>query len=265
LTVGLPRFDLGLGVLAMTSAAVLLAVATLGVDLGWHRVATSGGAEFEWIIQIEPEKFATLLNQDSDVRGVVPPRYQGARRFRVVVGSGPVVRQGTPPEVVDAAELKPIEPPPTKIVYYTLPATRFSEAPRRMRFLSREPELFQGPALEGPKNASDGRSEIERASATQSKASADDAGPSGIPKPDAGARLTSAGMLEPSGGAWGWTVFGLLASLAGNVYLGWINWGQRERLHQLIDRFRLQGPRSVVRRRRVAVEEDDELEDDDER
>ncbi len=79
----------------MNAMILLLASATLGVDVGWQPLAGGG---FEYIIQISPDDLEALKG-GQDIVSEIPPELVGVKRYRITVGTGPVPRIGTPPEV----------------------------------------------------------------------------------------------------------------------------------------------------------------------
>jgi hypothetical protein len=67
----------------MNSAAILLAMAMFGVDVGWQELEDGS---IEYIIQIEPQLVGSL--QDGhDLTSGIRPELRNIRRYRVVVGS----------------------------------------------------------------------------------------------------------------------------------------------------------------------------------
>ncbi|MDA7977820.1 MAG: hypothetical protein MPJ50_03500 [Pirellulales bacterium] len=79
----------------MNAIILLLAASTAGVDVGWQPLAGGG---FEYIIQIEPEALESL-KAGNDIISEIPPELVGVKRYRITVGTGPVPRIGTPPEI----------------------------------------------------------------------------------------------------------------------------------------------------------------------
>ncbi len=79
----------------MNAIILLLASTTLGGDVGWQPLAGGG---FEYIIQIAPDELETL-KAGQDIVNEIPPELAGVKRYRITVGTGPVPRIGTPPEV----------------------------------------------------------------------------------------------------------------------------------------------------------------------
>ncbi len=102
----------------MNGLALLLAASALGVDYGW-RPHEDGGLEY--IIQIEPEVFASLEN-GGDILSEIHPQARDVRRFRIRIGRGPLPREGG--ELALAADDGPLPPAPLDT---TTPATSISE------------------------------------------------------------------------------------------------------------------------------------------
>ncbi len=89
----------------MYGMAVLLSLATLGVDYGWQ--PTESG-ELEYIIQIEPELLDAMRN-GSEIVSVIHPDVQGIRQFRIRVGDGELPRVGKTAEAA-AADHAAVQP-----------------------------------------------------------------------------------------------------------------------------------------------------------
>ncbi len=79
----------------MNGLLLLVAAAATGVDVGWQPLAGGG---YEYIIQIEPEALAAM-QQGRDIVSDLPPQLRDVRRYRITIGTGPVPRIGTPPEM----------------------------------------------------------------------------------------------------------------------------------------------------------------------
>ncbi len=90
----------------MSGTAVLIVVASLGVDFGWQ--PTSDG-DLEYIVQIEPE-LLELIKDGEPIISEIPTDVRGGRRFRIFVGSSDLPRKGTPIRpnnpVVDATPIQ---------------------------------------------------------------------------------------------------------------------------------------------------------------
>jgi hypothetical protein len=88
----------------MTGLALLLAASAMGVDYGW-RPHEEGGVEY--IIQVEPEVFASL-QAGGDIVSEIHPDAGDVRRFRIRLGRGPLPRE----EANSAADDGPLPPAP---------------------------------------------------------------------------------------------------------------------------------------------------------
>jgi hypothetical protein len=75
------------------SGLMVVAALSLGVEVGWQPLAGGG---FEYIVQIEPQMLESLRAGESII-SEIPPELRGVRRYRLVVGTGPLPRIGTPP------------------------------------------------------------------------------------------------------------------------------------------------------------------------
>lgn len=88
----------------MFGVALLLTVATVGVDYGWQ---PGEDGQLEYIIQIEPELVKTLSEGKVDLLSEIPEELQGVKRFRIRVGTGQVPRKGL--EEAQAANIRPAD------------------------------------------------------------------------------------------------------------------------------------------------------------
>lgn len=77
----------------MQVAAMLVALAAVGIDYGWQPVAGGG---IEYIIQIPPEA-VDALRSGQDIFSDLPPELRGIRNYRITVGSDPLPNAGTLP------------------------------------------------------------------------------------------------------------------------------------------------------------------------
>lgn len=75
------------------SGLMVVAALSLGVEVGWQPLAGGG---FEYIVQIEPHMLESL-RAGQEILSEIPPELRGVRRYRLVVGTGPLPRIGTPP------------------------------------------------------------------------------------------------------------------------------------------------------------------------
>ena len=85
----------------MNGLLLLVAAAATGGDVGWQPLAGGG---YEYIIQIEPQALAAM-EQGRDLVSDLPPQLRDVRRYRITIGTGPVPRIGTPPEMTDPASV----------------------------------------------------------------------------------------------------------------------------------------------------------------
>jgi hypothetical protein len=77
----------------MEGAALLLMVSSLGVGFGWQPMP-DGSPRYEYIVQVEPELAATLVDGKSiPIVSDIPEEIQPVGRVRLVVGSGDLPRQ----------------------------------------------------------------------------------------------------------------------------------------------------------------------------
>ena len=196
----------------MNAAMLLLAIAASGVVAG--RAELPGGG-FEYVIQIEPQ----LL--DSQPGGVlvssdVPPGLRGARRYRVIVGEGPLPVGVTAIADLPAEQLvlAPPQPPTTP----TPPSDPLAVNPLPLDDGKAQPTEFRQPDDAEPLHV--GRPELPAEPPSQTDVSNEPQEESkSEPKP--------------------WTVLvltmlGLFVSLGGNVYLGWNFLGLRKRHRAMI-------------------------------
>lgn len=77
--------------------AAMAAATTIGVDVGWQP-APEGGLEY--IIQIEPETLDQLRSGQEVVVGI-RPELRDVRRYRIIVGDGPLPREALRPQAAD--------------------------------------------------------------------------------------------------------------------------------------------------------------------
>ena len=220
----------------MGPAAICITMALLGVEYGW-RPLPEGGLEF--IIQLTPQEAAQPGPQGELALSAIPPNVRGVRRLRVVVGTGPVPRFGetaVEPAApgtegnVAAPFIPPFDPLPRSIDY---PADRVAPS------IAQPPAGQPGPSLAGVQSPP-GRllpAPQGRPLGAQAAAYVDTPGGDSPSASDQSAAKT-AGAAED---AKPWlpltlALSGLLGSVAGMMYLGWIAWGYRTQYRQLLDR-----------------------------
>jgi hypothetical protein len=193
----------------MGAIMICVAVATLGIDVGWQQRPDGG---MVYLIQLEPQTLAALQAGqpiDSDI-----PKASGeVRSFRITMGDKKLPRD-TPPATSNAQ-------------------TTANTPPNTL------PQLPTNPAM---------KSLVQPSSATEGEATSLTSGTTSPGKENVG-KTPEAPASDPSesgkeSGASSeklsrpWlpltcTLFGLFASFGGNLFLGWIFWDLRKR-HQSI-------------------------------
>ena len=262
----------------MNGLAILVAAATLGTDYGWQPYGDGG---LEYIIQIEP-LLLDALARGQPLTSAIHPDAAGVTRFRIQVGTGPLPREGRPPEP---------EPDPADSSAYGLPPSIDASEPDAPASSDVEPRAPEKAGLPPVPSALSPLSQLDE----DAEMPADTAGPFDAdplprwpgdqdsvapgpfhpdpearplehqhvgynvkpkeagqspddPSPEA-SRADDSPKSEPvdDGTVKPWlplslAMLGLFASLGGNVYLGWIAMGTRRRYHQLIVRRRDEPP-----------------------
>ncbi|MBN1908621.1 MAG: hypothetical protein JW818_02685 [Pirellulales bacterium] len=242
----------------MVATVLVLATATLGVDVGWE--PTSDG-KLEYIIQIPPEQLKSF-REGNPIRSVIRPELRGVRSYRIQVGTGPLPQKGQPP-----APEAPAKPD-------TAQETRLKMAPLFQPGAEKDPSSASAP----PQAPSPGDSPPEAPSPVDSppkvSAPTESAAKSAEPAPEplAPEAVANSKALpekpatynQPLGDSsnhhsdeqddaskhpsyniniamWsaGGTFVGLLAAL---IYLGWIHLGTRAQYRALLARHMVLGP-----------------------
>jgi hypothetical protein len=188
----------------MNAAMLMLAMAASGVVAG--RAELPGGG-FEYVIQIEPQ----LL--DSQPGGLlassdIPPGLRGARRYRVIVGEGPL-----PVGVIAVSDLpaeqlvlaKPLQNPPSLNDAKAEPAEFVQPVDAQVLHVAKS-------------EPSSPKSDVEPETSANSPIDESEDRP-------ADAKPWTALVL---------TMLGLFVSIGGNVYLGWNFLGLRKRYRAMI-------------------------------
>jgi hypothetical protein len=226
--------------IAMTSVAILTAVAALGVHWGWQPVAGGG---IEYIIRIDPF-LVDSMKDGHDVFSDLPATLPAIRSYRVTVSEQPVPHEGEPPprsQSVSAARppsdatsqptLASDEPntpatgsrlfPPPKP---TTPVAPLSASSGSMsQHFARQPAASSAPA----KSAEQGAQRVDRSPApvqssaavrTSTPATASQPAQTNAPTP------TNSQASEPakSWPALAGALIVMFASLAANAWLVWI-------------------------------------------
>jgi hypothetical protein len=224
----------------MYGSILSVAAVLVGIDVGW-RPLPEGGVEY--LIQIEPELLETL-ESGSAVESDIPPSVTGVRAYRITVGAGELPRELPEPEAqpfepganpdapeaqpgaagasrlpgdlsgvlppLDRGALEPAEKEPSRLGASS-PLSGFPLPPHRL-----EPDPGSQPI------------------ATQTAALVDQAETEPTPdtKPKTGQKTSPKETAKP------WmpftlVLFGLFASLGGNVFLGWVAYESRSRYRAL--------------------------------
>jgi hypothetical protein len=204
----------------------LVAASAVSISAGWTRLPDGSG--YEYIIQIEPEAIASLVDGEEFI-SEVPPDAREVRSYRVRVGRQQLPRESGP---LTSA----IGPPPTDTTLNLGPPP--DAAPAAPNFVSppAAPEITHRPAAEPrhvgihaevPKGAEDAghpaNHEADKISA------AGGAGPSAPTAGSDGAEPVKK-MWAPLFGA----LLALFASVGGNVFLGWTAVNMRGRYKALL-------------------------------
>ncbi|HWA97871.1 MAG TPA: hypothetical protein VG713_05240 [Pirellulales bacterium] len=191
----------------MNSAALLIALSTVGIDYGWEPVEGGG---IEYIVRIDERMFESM-RRGGVVSSDLPPVAGGIRGYRVVVGDVPLPHEGEPlPQVQpqpSAAEAGPVLAPPQG--NSATPAA------------TPEPPKTFVPPTESVANAP--------TKVIAPKLSVDEpTSPSDVlpKKQEANSDHPWVPLML--------TLLGLFASVGGNVYLAVVTWGQRSRFARML-------------------------------
>lgn len=231
----------------MNSVALLVAAAALGVDYGWQY---DNNGKLEYLIQVEPALLRSMEN-GLPVTSEIEPQVRGVRRFRILVGNGPLPREAIRPQ--------PAEQPASAQVPISPGGNTGALGPPKLPAENRRPDAFAkpGPATtngEPKRLAGDADRGSERDSdRPDDTGTAQDAGPfeqaaarpidspSDARGDNAGGSPTTATADAPlTSSPWFvGAVVALCASLGVNFYQGWNLKSARRRYYQLVDRLGL--------------------------
>lgn len=179
----------------MIGTMVCLAVASLGIDVGWE--PSDDGKGLEYIIQIEPEMLDSL-RAGQKIRSDLRSDLGQIRSYRIQVGSGPVPKTNLPSSPPPPSPLQ-TKQPPALVTKEVPPATLPQDAVSKP---IAKPADYREPSA------------VDKTETVPSVASSE------TPKDYFTAMLVLAG-----------TSVGLLAAL---VYLAWIHVGTRNRYRALL-------------------------------
>jgi len=252
----------------MNAILVCLAVATLGVDVGWRRLPDGG---MEYIIEIEPQTLDALRAGES-IQSDIPSSVRNVRGCRIMVGPGkkPLPHE-TPPESAKSHSAS-VEPP----LLSTSPPVDAAPTVEEQQGSGRNPQSGLGKSPAESRDPSGDAVGIPRMREGMRRANPVGSTPSTfVPSmPDAtstpeasllsgdeASRQTSASdapwpssdvaaNMKPAiddsvadgqndGPAKPWlpltfTLLGLFASLGGNIFLVWVVWDLRSRCRALL-------------------------------
>ncbi len=256
----------------MHAAIALVASLTFGVDVGWEVTADN---QVEYIIQINPDE-VDLLREGEVIRAGILPELAKFDRYRIQIGrellpqedlsdvpnrlevGGSTTRVGyTPltnsdPAEGDTTDDEPVETPQETP---TSPYTQAANTPTP----ARKPGFLPSNLLHDQRDLAARKSDPDEAEET----SPTDDGPD-VPEDEVASRKPELGHQagrvnlddadegnaqreQDNGGdtlavpqpttPFLLAIVGLFASMAGNVYQGWLHWGLRSRFREMAARF----------------------------
>jgi len=218
----------------MHSLLVLVAAATLGVEVGWEPLPEGG---HEYTIQLEPQ-LLHVLQRGNDLVSDVPPQLH-IRRYRVTVGTGKLAQVNGEPAQPNLKEIADDPTEPELPLESTFPRVALpDETPDR----GEEHAASDNHARTDPDMPSTLPDQLDagelpkRAGYNESEAEKRDTEKPALP-PGAGATSES-----ESGRPWLPLFIAALllcCSLGGNVYLGWIAWHAHGRYRDAVAKFRV--------------------------
>lgn len=183
----------------MHTLLLCVATAVVGIEAGWQRLPEGG---MQYIIQIEPQAL-DALRAGEPIESYIPREAGEIRSYRLIVGGNKTLPRDTPPAppaVTKAAEPKRSDRPPPAAV----PPQPLMPDPGS-RSLPEHQTVYEQP----PKTTAAAK-------------------PSPKPPAEPAAEKPAAPWLPLS-----LTLFGLIASLSANVFLGWITFDARQRLRKV--------------------------------
>lgn len=245
-----------------------LALASLGIDVGWQPLPGGG---YEYIIHLEPQAL-TALGDGLEIHSQVPPFLRDFRSCRVVVSEQEPPRLGEPepaatsaarPDTTSAAApaalgeaqktAQPIHPEVQQTageVAFPAPSGTTQAAPPAVTpkepaltpvnpFPAPPPEVADPRKLDNPLADPFGKpASAEPAAKSPTDATAAKEPAPSKPHPPEAAAASS--WIDPAR-APDWllgTAIGLFVSLGGNAYLGYLAWGFRGRYERAIERLK---------------------------
>ncbi|HEX3869939.1 MAG TPA: hypothetical protein VHV77_05865 [Pirellulales bacterium] len=256
----------------MNAIPLLVMLSTVGIDFGWEPVAGGG---IHYIVQIDPRMLDTM-KEGTVVSSDLPEVPGGIRRYRIVVGTGPLPHQGEPlpqapppqtptPATTSSGPTTPsvATPPPAVTTSSATTASPTVASPPSTTPSLSTPSPEAHPAL-SPSTATHDAPTAPQAPPTQAPPtqplpttthtfgpdthfgpklpdpSTTTAQPMTTPKPAIDAQALTEATDD---GKRPWmpltlTLLGLFASLGGNVFLGMVAYSQRSRFDELASRLK---------------------------
>lgn len=204
----------------------LVAASAVSISAGWTRLPDGN---YEYIIQIEPEAIASLVDGEEFI-SEVPPDAREVRSYRVRVGRQPLPRESGP---LTAA----IGPPPADTTLNLGPPPDAAQAAPNFGAPPAAPEITHRPPAAEPRHVGIHAEEPKGGDATAPPACHETdkvSAPSGA---GPSAQKTGGEGEEPVKKMWA-PLFGallaLFASVGGNVFLGWTAVNMRGRYKALL-------------------------------
>jgi hypothetical protein len=232
------------------AAFVALGILASTIQWGWQKLDDGGE---EYVVQVEPQLADLDTFRKQGFVSYVPPGLRDIRRIRIVMGSDPLPNEGD----MNPVGLSSTAPPPTSqppasqpqpAAPATLPAGVSAEPLKNSRPIeppSTKVALADGhqPADATGNVAAGNGNEPTSDSKTSAAERAKQRSPSDGPEGDEPAAISSAGSATTPPRPWLTLLAvagGLIVSLSGNIFLGWIHWGTRNQYRALVSQLRAQ-------------------------
>ncbi len=224
-------------------AAMLVVLLLAGIEVGYWPVDDSGGVEY--VMQIHPDDVSTFV-RIGKVESHVPSGVRNIRVCRFQIGTE-ALQQIEPPQG-STAEARAAERRAQGLPYETAkqeprkPQSGSTVLTRLLPGASPRVEPQPQPPRGGKQPSSSVEEDFTRLVGGQAKPAAKEPAPTlAANSPPAPAKKTpeNDALDKPASSGW-WIslMLGLLGSLGGNVYLGWITWETRTRYRALVRRYR---------------------------
>lgn len=222
------------------AAFMALGILASTIQWGWQKLDDGGE---EYVVQVEPQLTDLDTFRKQGFVSYVPPGLRDIRRIRIVMGTDPLPNEGD----MYPVGLTPT-PPPQPAVPGTLPAGVSAEPLKTSR--PHEPPSSKVTLADGHQSA-DAAGNVAAGNVTEpsseSKTSAAERAkqrsPSDGPETEVPAATPLAISLAAPPRPWLTLLAvagGLIVSLSGNIFLGWIHWGTRNQYRALVSQLRAQ-------------------------